>query len=88
MAKHFAVFGSHQNGRFAAQAEMGKLRHRCGEHGGDSGVDGVAAAVIHAHAGFRGILRASATAPCVPREGTRIGALALLCGYGQKQRCQ
>ena len=53
-----AVSRADQDRRFAADAEVGELVDRRGEHRGDAGVHGVAAAVVHAHAGFGGGLTA------------------------------
>ena len=52
---NLAVLGANEDGRFAAQAEVRKLRDRSREHGGDANVHRVAAAIVHAHAGFGGV---------------------------------
>ena len=51
---HLAVARAHQDGRFAAESEVGELGDGGGQHGGDSRVHGVAALVVNAHAGFGG----------------------------------
>ena len=48
----FAILGTDQNGRFSAEAEMGKLRHVRREQGRDARIHGIAAAEEHAHAGL------------------------------------
>jgi hypothetical protein len=54
----FAVFGANQDRRFAAPADALVFGGGGGEDGGDARIDGVAARVVHAHAGFGGVVRA------------------------------
>ena len=53
-----ARLGADQDRRFAAHSEMREFGDRSGEHGGDARVHRVAAVVVHAHAGFGGVLAA------------------------------
>ena len=57
-AMHIAIGGPDQQGRFAAEAVMGELRHRPREKRGDSRVDGIAAAREDLHDGLRDQRRA------------------------------
>ena len=51
---HFAVARAHEDGRFAAESEVGELRDGGGEHGRHTRVHRVAALVVNAHGGAGG----------------------------------
>ncbi len=56
MAKTLPSLVRTRMGASPPTAEVGKLGDGRGEHGGDSRIHGVAAAVKHAHAGLGGVL--------------------------------